>query len=111
VYGSAIKHAYSVPVNFLGGDSWYQYVMFSVKFGDPESAAFVIDGQHIEGSWVSGNGTGIPVANDGHLQMGRELSDTEGGYLTGRLDEVRIFHDYLEPSYLIQYSWWQIPSK
>lgn len=76
-------------------DGGWHHLAFTYKFGDPESAKWLIDGTETPGVWKywdgsAGGGTEIPSTNDLPLQIGRQLSSSPG-YFTGALDEVMIY--------------------
>ncbi|MEW5923575.1 MAG: LamG-like jellyroll fold domain-containing protein [Candidatus Zixiibacteriota bacterium] len=87
-YGTPPGHVYQVATPLI--DNEYHHLAISFKYGDPASALWMIDGQVMQGSWVSGTGTAIPAANAYPLEMGRQLSGNTANYFWGGLDEVSI---------------------
>ncbi|PKK84980.1 MAG: hypothetical protein CVT49_00115 [candidate division Zixibacteria bacterium HGW-Zixibacteria-1] len=94
-YGTPPGHAYQVATPLM--DNEYHQLAISFVFGDPTSALWMIDGRVIkEGSWVSGDGTAVPVANSSPLELGRQLSGNSSNYFWGGLDEVSISDSALD---------------
>jgi hypothetical protein len=92
VFGPPAAHTYqtTAPIN----DREWHHVTLAFRYGEPSSAQWLIDGQAVDGSWKSGDGTARPVINNNPLQIGRRLDGT-GGYFFGGLDEVIISAVYL----------------
>ncbi len=95
-FGSSTLNAYQVK-KFIRDDKWH-HIVISFAFGNPSSIYWLIDDQIIDGKWASGDGRIIPEANDGNLQIGREIL-FDPHYYYGGLDEIRIYNKAMEPSF------------
>ncbi len=90
-YGSSTTHAYRAVLSHSLFDGWVQ-VIFSYRFGDPESAVMAAGyGQPatLAGGWVSGDGLELPPVTAGDLLIGRDNAEIPS-YFEGNMDELDI---------------------
>ncbi len=77
-------------------DGNWHHLAVSLRFGDPSSAQWVIDGVMRPGEWAKwsgalGGGTDLPPVSTYPLEMGRQLSSSPG-YAKCSMDQVRLYH-------------------
>ncbi len=90
-YGNSTTHVYNavLPLNLL--DGWVQ-VIFSFRFGDPESAIMAAgygSPSALEGGWIAGDGLELPPVTGGDLLIGRDNAEMPS-YFEGSMDELNI---------------------
>ena len=97
-YGTGCSTGNNYVLSDLSGlydGNWHHFAI-SLRFGDPSSAKWVIDGVLRPGAWSkwngsSGGGTDIPPTSTYPLEIGRQLSSSPG-YAKCSLDQVRLYH-------------------
>jgi len=97
-FGSGCTSGSNYAVNdasVINDGNWH-HLAVSMRFGDPTSARWVIDGQTRAGTWTHWNGTAgggseIPPTNAYPLELGKQLS-TSPGFARTDLDQIRIYH-------------------
>jgi hypothetical protein len=100
-YGTGCATGNSYALTNLTGmaDGAWHHLAVSLRFGDPSSARWMIDGTAWAGTWTKwngapGGGTDIPPTNSNTLEMGRQLSSSPG-YAKCSMDQVRLYHGAL----------------
>ncbi len=74
----------------ISTDVW-THVTISYRYGDGNSIRLYVDGSHIEGSWISGNGNVFPYIGNENLYIGGFQNSYNTSFL-GSLDEIRIYN-------------------
>ncbi len=90
-YGPHPGHSFAINCNINDGQ-WHS-LYFAIRFGDPNSAIWIVDQLLRYGYWESGDGSIMPAYNIFPLQLGRQLSNNnQFNYFNGGLDEVFIYN-------------------
>ncbi len=107
-YGTGCTTGNNYMISNLTGlnDNNWHHLAFSLQFGSPTTAQWVVDGAQKTGQWThwngsSGGGNDLPPTNSYPLEIGRQLS-TSPGYFNGSLDQVRVYNRTLDVSEITQ---------
>lgn len=91
IFGPNPGHSFAINCNLNDGQ-WHS-LYFAIRFGDPNSAIWIVDQLLRYGYWESGDGSILPVYNIFPLQLGRQLSNNNDfKYFSGGLDEIFIYN-------------------
>ena len=85
------RHIYQIDNRLLFNNNWY-HVAFTYQYGNSQTAKLYINGNQVDGSWVKGNGSGLPQLNEFLVMIGAEELASPNERFNGLIDEARIYN-------------------
>jgi hypothetical protein len=84
-----IPHEWQTTNNVLAPNEW-THIATTFTFGTPSSIRIYVNGVSQSGTWIAGDGTGIPANDDDGFSIGTLWAG--GNELDGVIDDVRIYN-------------------